>query len=325
MRRFFLTAMMLPTLALAATGAEPEPKSPPPEMNSVLASVNGVPVSLVDVLGTTRDSEYRAFAVFSGPRLEEEIRSIRRKAVDEKIDKMLVLEEYRGQENPPPIPAQAIEEELDRIAERMGVRSRSEFVRKLRNSGTDIDKLRKEIEEYLIFHMMVYDRIRIESNITPKEVYEYYQAHREEFVRPETIQLAMIMLKISDPELEEKSAAIARELAASPDAFAELARKYSVGPDSENGGDLGKIERKRLRTEFAAAMPVLEAGRVYGPIRTAEGVSFLRILSHTPEEKGDFGSLSPEIRRKIDLEEREKIRNTYMEKLRAQAIIRYFF
>lgn len=325
MRRFFLTAMMLPALALAAAAAEPEAKNPPPEMDSILASVNGVPVSLVDILGTTRDSEYRACAVFSGRRLEEEIRSIRRKAVDEKIDKLLVLEEYRKQENPPPIPVQAIEEELDKIAERMGVRSRSEFVRKLRNSGTDIDKLRKEIEEYIIYHMMVYDRIRIESNITPKEVYEYYQAHKKEFVRPETIELAMIMLKLDDPKLEERSAAIAKELASSPDAFAELARKYSSGPDSESGGNLGKIERKRLRAEFAAAMPVLEAGRVYGPVRTAEGVSFLRILAHTPEEKGDFRSLSPEIRRKIDQEQRETIRKAYMDKLRAQAIVRYFF
>ena len=325
MRRFFLTAILVPVLSLAVAAAEPEAKNAQPEMDSILASVNGVPVSLVDILGTTRDSEYRACAVFSGKRLEEEIRNIRRKAVDDRIDKLLVLEEYRKQENPPPIPAQAIEEELDKIAERMGVRSRSEFIRKLRESGTDIDKLRKEIEEYIILHMMIYDRIRIESNITPKEVYEYYQAHKEEFVRPETIKLAMIMLKLNDPKLEEKSAAIAEKLAASPDAFAELARTHSAGPDAENGGNLGEIERKRLRAEFAAAMPELEPGRVYGPVRTAEGVSFLRILAHTPEVKGDFRTLSPEIRQKIDREQREKIRKAYTDKLRAQAIIRYFF
>lgn len=326
MRRFFLTAMMLPALALTAPADEPGAKGhAESELNSILASVNGTPISLVDILGSTRDDEYRACAVFSGKRLEEEIRGIRRKAVDDRIDKLLVLEEYRKQENPPPIPAQAIEEELDKIAERMGVRSRSEFVRKLRASGTDIDKLHKEIEEYIILHMMIYDQIRIESNVTPREVYEYYRANKEEFIRPETIQLAMIMLKLSDPELETKSAAIAEKLAASPEAFAELAKKHSTGPNAENSGNLGEIERKRLRAEFAAAMPTLEVGRVYGPVRTAEGVSFLRVLSHTPEEKGNFHTLGPEIRRKIDLEQREKIRKEYMAKLRAEAIIRYFF
>jgi len=326
MRRLFLTAILL--FSVSAPGAPapgPAAKSAPPEIDSVLASVNGVPISLVDILGATRDNEIRAFAVFSGPRLEEEIRTIRRKAVDERIDKLLVLEAYRKEENPPPIPTQAIEEELDRIAERLGVRSRSEFLRKLRASGTTVEEVRKEIEEYLILNMMVYDRIRIESNITPKEVYEYYQAHKAEFIRPETIDLAMIMLKLSDPDLDAKGKEIAAALAASPDSFADLARKYSAGPAGETGGDLGEIERKRLRAEFAAAMPEIAVGRVYGPVRTAEGVSFLRILAHKPEEKGDFRTLSPEIRRRIDREEREKIRKTYMDRLRAEAVIRYFF
>lgn len=325
MRRLFLTAILLLSISAPAEPLAGPAKSAPPEINSILASVNGVPISLVDILGTTRDSEFRAFAVFSGKRLEEEIRNIRKKAVDERIDKLLVLEAYRKEENPPPIPVQAIEEELDRIAERMGVRSRSEFIRKLRASGTTVEEVRKEIEEYIILNMMIYDRIRIESNITPKEVYDYYQAHKEEFVRPETIDLGMIMLKLSDPELEAKTAAVSAALAASPDSFAELARKFSTGPGAENGGDLGVIERKRLRAEFAAAMPEITAGRVYGPVRTTDGVSFLRILAHTPEVKGDFRALSPEIRRRIDREEREKIRNGYLAKLRSEAIIRYFF
>ena len=145
-----------------------KPKQEPPQVNAILASVNGVPISLMDILNTTRNSEYQAYAVFSGKRLEEEIRKIRLKAVNDRIDKLLVLEEFR--ENPFPIPNQAVEEELDNIAERMGVRSRSEFTRRLRQSGTTIEDLRKEVEEYIILQMMIFDRIRVESNITPREV-----------------------------------------------------------------------------------------------------------------------------------------------------------
>lgn len=330
MRRLFLAICSIPalTLTLALTPAVagetlPEPKKALPEVNAVLASVNGVPISLVEILKETRDAEYRAAAVYSGERLTEEIRNIRRKAVDERVDKLLVLEEYR--KDPTPIPSQAIEEELDKIAERMGVRSRSEFIRRLRNSGTTVDELRKELEEYLIFNMMIYSRIRIESNITPREVYDYYQARRAEFIRPEQVGLAMILLPLADPEMDKKSAAVAKQLAAAPDSFAELAKRYSDGPNAENGGDLGRIERKRLRAEFAAAMPEQETGRVYGPVRTAEGTVFLRILSHTPEEEGDFRTLGPEIRDRIDREQREGIREKYLLNLRSEAIIRYFF
>lgn len=317
--------LLLPLWNLPAEETVPARTAPPAANNSVLASVNGVPISLIDVLGTTRDSEYRAAAVFSGKRLEEEILNIRRKAVDELIDRQLVLDTYRKGPNPTPIPNQAIEEELDKVAERMGVRSRAEFTRKLRQSGTNIDKLRKDIEEYLIFHMMVYDQIRIESSITPREVYEYYQANQEEFVHPEQVGLALIMLRSSDSDMEQKSEMIARQLTENPDAFAEIAQKHSEGPAAENGGFLGEIERKRLRTEFAAAMPELEAGRIYGPVRTAEGVSFLKIVSYAPEKKGDFRTLAPEIRGRIDEKQREQIRESYLFRLRSDAIIRYFF
>ena len=93
------------------------------QINSVLASVNGDPVSLEDILPATRQQEYQAYAAYSGDRLYEAIRSIRRKAVDDLIDRKLVIADYRRQ--PFEIPNQQIEEELDNVAERMGYRSRS--------------------------------------------------------------------------------------------------------------------------------------------------------------------------------------------------------
>ncbi len=313
--------LFLALIFAAATGFSEEKEQM--QVNSILASVNGEPVSLVDILGSTRSSEFQAYAIYSGKRLEEEIRKIRMKAVDDQIDRILVLEAYR--ENPFDLPQRNIEEELDNIAERMGVRSRSEFTRKLRESGTTIEELRREIEESMIVQIMIYDRVRVESNVTPREVYEYFQAHRGEFVSPEKIELAMIMLDPKDPDLERKTKEISEQLAASPESFPELAKAHTVGPDPQSGGNLGEIECRRLRTEFAAAIDSFDAGRVYGPIRTPEGVVFLRILSHTPEKKGNFRELSAEIRERIETSRHDEIRQAYLNRLRAKAIIRYFF
>jgi len=322
--RKFLWMAAIGILMGSPAGFAQQVKSPEqPQMDSILASVNGTPITLVDILPGTQSSEYRAYAVYSGARLEQEIRMIRRKAVDDRVDKLLVLEAFHA--DPFPVPAQAVEEELDKIAERMGVESRSEFARKLKSSGTSLEKLRKEVEDFIIVQIMISNQVRIKWDLTPQEVFEYYRTHRQEFVRPEKLGLAMILLANSDPKLKEKSELIAKKLAESPDSFAELAKKYSTGPDADHGGDLGEIERKRLRAEFAAAMPELKPGRVYGPVKTAEGITFLRILSHTPEEKGDFKALSPEIRNRLDLRQRNEIRKAYLAKLRTGAIIRYYF
>ena len=293
------------------------------QINSVLASVNGEPVSLEDILPATRQQEYQAYAAYSGERLFEAIRSIRRKAVDDLIDRKLVIADYRRQ--PFEIPNQQIEEELDNVAERMGYRSRSEFIRQARQAGSSIEKLRQQVEENMIYQLMVYRRYQVELNITPREVYESFQKHREEFVRPESLELGMILLPKDSPELEATAAKVAEALKADPDRFGELARLHSAGPGAENSGSLGRIERRRLRPEFAAAMPELEPGRVYGPVRTAEGIFFLKVIAHFAEERSDFRRQAPEIRARLEKQLRDESRERYLKELRRDAVLRYFF
>ena len=64
---------------------------------------------------------------------------------------------------------------------------------------------------------------------------------------------------------------------------------------------------------------------VCGPIRTGDGVCFLKVLNHYPAERREFRKLTPEIRRRIEQDKREKIRDEYVKQLRQNAIIRYFF
>lgn len=315
---------LLVCVALTATAADyelrPDDKL---QVNSILASVNGEPVSLADILPATRQQEYQAYAAYSGDRLYEAIRSIRLKAVNDLIDRKLVIADYRRQ--PFEIPNQQIEEELDNVAERMGYRSRAEFIRQARQAGSSIEKLRSEVEENMIVQLMIYRRYQIEQSITPREVYEYFQKHRREFVRPESLELGMILLPKDSPELEATAAKVGEALKADPGRFAELARLHSAGPGAENGGSLGRIERRRLRPEFAAAMPEPAAGRVYGPVRTAEGIFFLKVLAHSAEKQSDFREQSSEIRDRMKEELREKSRTRYLEELRKDAILRYFF
>lgn len=315
---------LLSCIALSAGAANYELR-PDDELqiNSVLASVNGEPVSLEDILPATRQQEYQAYAAYSGDRLYEAIRSIRLKAVNDLIDRKLVIADYRRQ--PFEIPNQQIEEELDNVAERMGYRSRAEFIRQARQAGSSIEKLRSEVEENMIVQLMIYRRYQIEQDITPREVYEYYQKHRQEFVRPESLELGMILLPKDSPELEVTAERIAEALKADSGRFAELARLYSAGPGAEKGGSLGRIERRRLRPEFAAAMPELMPGRVYGPVRTGEGIFFLKVIAHFSEEQSDFRRLAAEIRTRMREEFREKSRARYLEELRKDAILRYFF
>lgn len=323
--KFFSILLSAMFLSAAGVSAADAPVSPAgrEEVNSVLASVNGDPISLADLLPATRQKEYQAYAAYAGKDLEEAIRRIRMEAVEEEIDRKLVLADYRAK--PFDLPEQEVESELDRRAEWMGCRSRAEFIRRAREAGTTIEKLRERVREDLIVAIKLHEQEVAFAGVTPREVYEYFQQHKEEFVKPEALELGLILLPAGMPELETVSAEISAGLAADPGRFSELARLYSAGPAASEGGNLGVIERRRLRPEFAAAMPELAEGRVYGPVRTTDGVNFLKVIRHLPASGADFRAREPEIRRKLETEAATRARRRYLDGLRAGAILRYFF
>ena len=288
------------------------------EVNSILASVNGEAVSLMDVLPLTREQEYVAYASRSAAELPQVILQIRKKAVDDLIDRKLIVADYKSSQIR--IPAQDIDSELDRIAVNMGAKSRHDFIARLRQSGLDYDKIRREIEEHMAVQLMLHRCSLAGNAVTPEELYSYYSKHKDEFNAPDSIELAMILVKD-----EEKSKLVSSKLQESPEDFASLALRFSEGPGKDNGGLLGRIEVRRLRSEFAAAMNEIVEGKVYGPVKTAEGNNYLKVIKFIPGSGNDYFSVLPKIRQKLEKELREERFAKYKESLRKKAVIRYFF
>ena len=288
------------------------------ELNSILASVNGEAVSLHDILPYTREREYVAYASRQAKELPQVIADIRRKAVDDLIDRKLIIADYKAAQFK--IPPQEIDAEIDRVAVNMGAKSRQDFIARLRRSGVEYSKMRQDVEEYMAVQLMLH-RCSLAGNVvTPEELFGYYSKNKEQFNVPDSIELAMILVK------DEKTAKqIADVLKKSPGRFAELAAEYSVGPGKENGGLLGRIEVRRLRSEFSKAIKEFADGKVFGPVRTDEGINFLRIVKYIPGSRNDYFSALPRIREKLEKKRREQRFKEYKSSLREKAVIRYFF
>ena len=314
-RRFFVLILLI-CLFVSLCGAE----SRQSELNSILASVNGVPISLMDVLPMTREKEYRAFSAYTGEELKRQIVSIRRAAVDELIDRQLILEDYKGKNIE--IAAGDIEAGVDEIADRMGVRSRSEFAMKLRRQGTDVSKVRENVREFMIVQLMLQREFAVKRSVTPREMYERYEMMQKEQTNRDSIELAMILL---NEENSGRAGEISRQLQKNPEMFAALASRWSSGPGREDGGKLGRIECRLLRPEFAGALKNPQPGKVYGPVAVPEGNVFLKVLAYKKFHLPAFRDCIPDIRKTLEEEQRQKSRKIYTQRLRKNAVIRYFF
>ena len=295
----------------------------PDRLNAVLATVNGEPISLGDVLPLTQAREYQAAAAYSGEALEKAICKLRLEAVDDLIDQKLIVADYATKSFV--IPERDVDAALDEASIQMGCRSRGELAKKLRAGGSSLEEFRQRVREQLIVQLMLHREYLASNFITPEDMHRYYQEHREEFSRQERIELAMLQLSSERPDLENLVREISEKLAADPGAFADLVLRFSSGPGRGDGGNLGSIERRRLRPEFAAALGKdPKAGVIYGPLRTADGVFWLKVISCQSGETIPFERSGAEIRRRLEIELRRKCRARYCARLRKNAIIRYF-
>lgn len=312
-KKFFLLLCSVACIAAWSGGAANKS-----EMNSILASVNGEAISLKDVLALTRQQEYLAYAAYSGEKLTAEIKLIRKKAVDELIDRKLLIAAYYKQSFR--ISDRDIEHETDQIALRMGCRSRSEFRAKMVAENVDYEIFRKELESRMI-HMYMLQRLAvIEGAPTPKEVYEYFQMHKEELAVRENYELAM--LKIDKNRTDVEISAISSVLANEPERFFEFTGKFNSAGDN---GRIGSVEPGKVRSEIAAVLKEPVEGKVYGPVTLDDGVVWIKLLKHNKAADANFAGMQERIVKILEKEKRDKAFAVYIAELRQNAVLEYFF
>jgi len=297
------------------------------QTDSVLASVNGEPITLLDVIFESGRDESRISAMYSGKELYAETEKLRRKIVNDIIARKLIYEDYDPKKFD--IPAQYIEETLDGLASDMSDGTRVGLEKKAKKFGTSIAELREKAKIKIVMEAMIAQICYREVNITPKEIYDYYNNHKEEFSQLPQIDIQMIFLR-SDGKNKENIQQIVSQLSsdlakADANAFGGIAKIYSDGMNADEGGNLGWMDEGKLRPEFAAVLKGADAGSVKGPVKTDEGFYFLRVNARKGAEAASLKSVEHTIKEKIEKEERVKAYNQYVDKLKEKAIIRYHF
>lgn len=298
------------------------------KVDSILASVNGEPVTLLDILLESAREESRLAAVFTGERLYSETAKLRRKIVDDIVDRKLVYATYK--DKPFDIDKQYIENMVDAIALSMGDGTRKGLEKRSKAMGASMDEIREKAKERLAVDIIMAEFCDRQVYVTPKDVYDCYESRILEWATPEALELQLLMVRRdggrSGLDAKEACAAMAKSLEGADEAkFSALARSYSDGPNVSNGGLTGSIERGKLRPEFEKALKDLKAGALAGPVETPEGFYFIRIASVKPAVTQPFDKVEREIRRKLEDSAKELKRARYIQSLKDKAIVRYYF
>lgn len=129
--------------------------------------------------------------------------------------------------------------------------------------------------------------------LTETAISAYYLGHLDDFRLPEQIELRAI-------RTEERVAAerARREIVAGAE-FSAVARRLSVDPTAEAGGEQGALDRESLPAALADQLFRLKDGQLSDVVASAEGFHLFQVVRKIPERVRILDEVRAEILRRL--------------------------
>ncbi|MEW6516798.1 MAG: peptidylprolyl isomerase [candidate division FCPU426 bacterium] len=152
-------------------------------------------------------------------------------------------------------------------------------------------------------------------HIGEDEIEAYYWTHLLQFYRQDRVHARQIVV-----ETKAQAEAILQQLAAG-EAFADLAKRFSRGPEKDQGGDLGWVEKDGLPQSFSRVLFSQKTGQVSQPVATPYGYHLFLVDEKQTGGKIPLTEAKEMIAEDLKLQKIEKAFQAWLENLRAQATI----
>ena len=159
----------------------------------------------------------------------------------------------------------------------------------LHNRGLDRAAYVRELGRNLTVQKYIKETIAKKVTVTPAEVGQYYNEHRENFKHSDLVRTSHILILVEQPATPEQQrfdlqqAESLLERVRKGEDFAKLAKEYSMDPSASNGGDIGLVPKGSLDPQYEAAAFALPVGGVSELVRTKLGYHIIKVTEKKKE------------------------------------------
>jgi parvulin-like peptidyl-prolyl isomerase len=193
-------------------------------------------------------------------------------------------------------------------------------------SGRSFEDFQSETKDNFLTREVIGQEVGRHINITDKEIEDYYNAHKNDFVRDEKVYLSEILISTENKEAagtaaaEKKAKQLADE-AAKGERFSDLARDNSDAATAKDGGVLGGYKKGELQKSIEDAVWNLPKGGVTQPIKIATGYEVFKVEDHTKAGLEPLADAKPEIENVLYGPKMEPKVREYLTELRKTAFL----
>jgi peptidyl-prolyl cis-trans isomerase SurA len=215
---------------------------------------------------------------------------------------------------------------LDDIRKQNNLSSLEDLEKAVEGSGIPWEDYKTQIRNGILTQEVIRQQVGGRLDIPSDEVKKYYDAHKDQYNRPEQVELAEIFLSTEGKSPEEMAAVRTkaddlRNRALKGEDFSEIAKRYSEGTTAKDGGDLGRFERGQLAPQLENAVFKMDRNGISDVIQTKTGFEILKVIDHYEAGLQPLDKVESEIMNKLYTEKMEPALRNYLAELREESYV----
>jgi peptidyl-prolyl cis-trans isomerase SurA len=215
---------------------------------------------------------------------------------------------------------------LDDVRKQNNLNSIEDLEKAVEGSGMAWEDYKTQIRNGMLTQEVIRREVGSHINIPNEEVKTYYDAHPQEFTRPEQVVLTEIFLSTEGKSPEEiesvqKKTEDLRNRVIKGDDFNEIAKRYSEGSTAKDGGELGTFQRGQLSPQLEDVVFKMEKGKITDVIQTKTGFEVLKVEAHFQAGLQPLDKVENEVMNKLYMEKMQPTMRTYLAQLREESYV----
>jgi peptidyl-prolyl cis-trans isomerase SurA len=306
-------------LAVAAMAADVQ------VVDQIVARVNGDIISQAELDRASREAVAEMKAQGATPaQIQQEFGDHEKNNLRDKIDQLLLVQKAKDLNITVDPEVTRYMTNLQRQANITDPDKFHEFVRQ--QSGMTYEDFLAEAKKNFMTRQVISEEVGRKINITPKEVQDYYDAHKQDFMREEKVYLSEILISTEGKDAagiaaaEKKADQVALD-ASRGQRCSDLARDNSDANTAKAAGVLGSYKKGDLAKQFEDAVWALPKGGVAKPIKIATGFEILKVEDHTKAGLETVDEAKPEIEEQLYGPKMQPQVRGYLTQLRKTAFV----
>ncbi len=295
--RMAVAALLLAAGVALSAADRPEP---PRVVEEIVAKVNGDIVTRGQLTQAIagKEKEMRAQGL-NGAQFTETLEKVKSGELAAQIDELLLVQ--KGKELDIKVDDELNKEMAD-IQENSKITDPDKFHDYVReNAGMSYEDFRLLKKNGILTQRVIREEVWRNILIPEADLRKYYDAHKSEFVRKESVALREIMVSTGDGKpatvaaAQKKAQALLDRARAGTDKFGDLARQNSDAPSAADDGVLDVFEKGKLNKAIEDVVFKHEKGYITDLIRVSAGFEILKIEEHIPEGQATFDDVKPQL------------------------------